>query len=157
MNVLERIRELLDKNSVQYKCWDHPPVHTSEEAAKVRGTPLESGAKAMVLRSKGKYLMVVIAGDKKMDFKKVKKVIGSDRLTLSSPEEVLEVTGCEIGSVPPFGNLFDLPVYLDNSLLRSPIINFNAGKHGTSIAMSIEDYQKVVKPEVVDIALEEGI
>jgi Ala-tRNA(Pro) deacylase len=154
MNVLEEIRKLLDKHKVSYKCWDHPPVHTSEEAAKVRGTPLESGAKAMVLRSEGKYLMVVIAGDKKMDFKKVKGAIDSPRLTLATPEEVKQVTHCVIGSVPPFGNIFKIPVYLDRSLLRSPIINFNAGKHGTSIAMSITDYQKVVQPVLVDVAQE---
>ena len=152
MNVLEEIKKLLDKHKVQYKCWEHPPVHTSEEAAKVRGTSLESGAKAMVLRSEGKFLQVVIAGDKKMDFKKVKKAIGSDRLTLATPEEVLEITNCKVGSVPPFGNIFNIPVYLDQSLLRSPVINFNAGQHGTSIAMSITDYQQVVKPTVVDVA-----
>ncbi len=154
MSALEDIKKLLDSNKIQYKCWDHPPVHTSEEAAKIRGTPLESGAKAMVLRSEGKCLMVVIAGDKKMDFKKVKKAIGSDRLTLATPEEVQQVTQCAIGSVPPFGNIFNIPVYLDQSLLRSPIINFNAGKHGTSIAMSVDDYQKAVQPIVVDVAQE---
>lgn len=151
-SVLEEIRKLLDAQKIQYTCWDHSPVHTSEEAAKIRGTPLESGAKALVLRSEGKFLMVVIAGDKKMDLKKVKKVISSDRLTLATPEEVLRVTHCVIGSIPPFGNLFSIPVYLDKSLLRNVIINFNAGKHGTSIAMSIEDYQTVVKSVVVDVA-----
>ena len=119
MTVLESIRKLLDEHKISYKCWDHPPVHTSEEAAKIRGTELSSGAKAMVLRSEGKFLMVVIAGDKKMDFRKVKKAIGSDRLTLASPEEVRQVTQCVIGSVPPFGNLFGVPVYLDESVLRS--------------------------------------
>ncbi len=154
MNVLESIRKLLDEHKISYKCWDHEPVHTSEEAAKIRGTPLESGAKAMVFRSEGKFLMVVIAGDKKIDFRKVKKIIGSTRLTLATPEEVLDVTSCKVGSVPPFGNIFEIPVYLDESLLRSPIINFNAGKHGTSIAMSVTDYQKVVNPTVVEVSQE---
>ena len=153
-SVLESIRKLLDEKRISYKCWDHPPVRTSEEAAKIRGTPLESGAKALVLRSEGKFLMVVIAGDKKMDMKKVKKAIGSDRLTLATPEEVLQVTHCIVGSVPPFGNLFGIPVYLDKSLLRNVIINFNAGKHGTSIAVSVDDYQKVVQPVLVDVAQE---
>ena len=152
MTVLDSIKKLLDENNVQYKCWTHEPVRTSEDAAKIRGTPLESGAKALVLRSEGKFLMVVIAGDKKMDLKKVKEVIKSRRLSLATPEEVLQVTHCEIGSVPPFGNLVSIPVYLDRSLLRSPVINFNAGRHDTSIAMSAEDYQAVVKPVLVDVA-----
>ncbi len=153
-SVLESIRKLLDEHKITYKCWDHPPVHTSEEAARIRGTPVESGAKAIVLRSKGAFLMVVIAGDRKIDLKKVKDVIKCSRLSLATPEEVLEVTHCVIGSVPPFGNLFSIPVYLDRSLLRSPIINFNAGKHGTSIAMSVTDYQNVVQPVMVDVAQE---
>lgn len=152
MTVLEDIKKLLDTHKISYKCWTHEPVHTSEEAARIRGTPLESGAKALVLRSEGKFLMVVIAGDKKIDLKKVKKAIESDRLSLAMPEEVFQVTQCKIGSVPPFGNLFSIPVYLDQSLLRSPIINFNAGRHDTSIAMNINDYKQVVKPVIVDVA-----
>lgn len=152
MNVLDELRKLLDGHKIQYKCFTHEPVHTSEEAAKVRGVPLESGAKALVLRSEGKFLMVVIAGDKKIDLKKVKEVIKSKRLSLATPEEALQVTHCTIGSIPPFGNLFGIPVYIDISLTKSPIINFSAGRHDTSIAMSIADYQKVVKPVLVDVA-----
>lgn len=156
MTVLEEIRKLLDSRKVSYKSWTHAQVYTSEEAAMVRQEPLSSGAKSMVFRSEGKFLMVVISGDKKIDFKKVKKVIDSDRLTLAKPEEVEKVMHCKVGSVPPFGNLFDIPVYMDESLLRSPIINFNAGRHDTSIAMSIADYQEIVKPTLVEVAQEEA-
>ena len=152
MNVLDELRKLLDQHKISYKCWTHPSVHTSEEAARMRGVPLESGAKALVLRSEGKFLMVVIAGDKKIDLKRVKDVIKSKRLSLATHEEALHVTHCTIGSIPPFGNLFSIPVYLDKSLLRNVIINFSAGRHDTSIAMSIADYQKVVKPVLVDVA-----
>lgn len=154
MIVVDELKRFLDERKIQYKCWTHEPVRTSEEAAKVRGVPLSSGAKALVLRSEGKFLMVVIAGDKKMDLKKVKAVIKSRKLSLATPEEALQVTHCAIGSIPPFGNLFTIPVYVDKSLLDSPIINFNAGRHDTSIAMSIEDYQKAVQPVVVDVAQE---
>lgn len=151
MSVLENIKKFLDDGNVHYECFTHEPVYTSEQAARVRNAPLESGAKAMVFRSEGKYLMVVIAGNKKIDFKKVKKIIGCKSLSLASPEEVLKVMGCEVGSVHPFGNLAGIPVYLDKSL-DSPIINFNAGRHDTSISMSLEDYKKLVNPVVVDVA-----
>lgn len=154
MNVLDEIRKLLDGKNIPYKCWTHAPVHTSEEAANVRGVPLASGAKALILRSEGKFLMVVIAGDQKVDMKKVKKVINSSRLSLATPEEALQVTHCVIGSIPPFGNLFGIPVYCDNSLLKNPVINFNAGRHDTSIAMAAEDYKTAVQPLVVDVAQE---
>ena len=154
MNVLDELKKFLDSHTLSYKCWVHEPVHTSEEAANIRGVPLATGAKALVLRSEGKFLMVVIAGDKKIDLKKVKKVIDSNRLSLATPEEALQVTHCVIGSIPPFGNLFGIPVYVDKSLLNNPIINFSAGRHDTSIAMSSADYQKAVQPIVVDVAQE---
>ncbi len=152
MSVLENLKKFLNDNNVSYECWTHEPVYTSEQAAKVRGTSLESGAKAMVFRSEGRYFMVVISGDKKIDFKKVKKIICSDSLSLATAQEVLNVTGCAVGSVPPFGNLANIPVYLDKSIERSPIINFNAGRHDTSISMSLQDYKRVVKPIIVDVA-----
>jgi Ala-tRNA(Pro) deacylase len=154
MNVLESLKQFLDGHKISYQLLTHAPVHTSEEAARVRGVPLESGAKALVFRSEGKFLMVVVAGNKKVDMKKVKEVIKSNRLSLATPEEALQVTYCTIGSIPPFGNLFNIPVYVDKSLLRSPIINFSAGRHDTSMAMSIEDYQKAVKPVLVEVAQE---
>ncbi|MEM4239629.1 MAG: YbaK/EbsC family protein [Candidatus Woesearchaeota archaeon] len=152
MSLIDELKKFLDDRKIQYKSAVHEPVYTSEQAAKVRNEPLESGAKAMVFRSEGNFLMVVIAGDKKIDFKKVKSVINSSSLSLASPEEVLKVMGCEIGSVPPFGNLVNIPVYMDKSLERSPIINFNAGRHDTSFSMSLADYKKSVRPVVVDVA-----
>jgi Ala-tRNA(Pro) deacylase len=152
MSLIDDLKKFLDDKKIQYKSAVHEPVYTSEQAAKVRNEPLESGAKAMVFRSKGNFLMVVIAGDKKIDFKKVKNVINSSSLSMASPEEVLKVMGCEIGSVPPFGNLANIPVYMDCSLERSPIINFNAGRHDTSFSISLEDYKKAVKPVIVEVA-----
>jgi Ala-tRNA(Pro) deacylase len=152
MSLIDDLKKFLDDRKIKYESNVHEPVYTSEQAAKVRGEPLESGAKAMVFRSKGNFLMVVIAGDKKIDFKKVKAVIGSSSLSMASPEEVLKVMGCEIGSVPPFGNLANIPVYMDKSLERSQIINFNAGRHDTSFSISLSDYIKAVKPVIVEVA-----
>jgi len=152
MNVLDQIKNLLDKNSINYKVLTHEPVHTSKEAAAIRGVDLSSGAKALVFRSKGEFVMVVIAGDKRVDMKKLKRVLSSQSVSLAHPDEVLEVTHCKIGSVPPFGNLFQIPTFLDRSLFRNEIINFNAGRFDTSITMKIAAFQRAVEPKVVDVA-----
>jgi len=154
MNVLEDIKKLLDSNNIQYKLMTHPPLSTSEEAHRIRGTPLEAGSKALIFRSEGKFLMLVISGDKKVDMKKLRHYLKTYRLTLATPEEVLEVTGCTIGSIPPFGNLFNIPVYVDKSLFRNETIYFNAGRHDTSMGMNIDDWDKVVKPIRVSVAQE---
>ena len=150
MNVVDKIKEFLDKNKVSYKLFEHEPTPTSELASKIRGTPLERGAKAIVLRSKGTFLMCVLPGNRKINYKKVKEIIGSRKLSLATPEEVKKVTGCEIGGVPPFGNLFNIPLYVDRNLLNNELIDFNAGLKTVSIEMGSEDYIGITKSIVCD-------
>ncbi len=138
----QQIIELLDKNKIQYKLFEHPPVHTSEEASKVRGVPLHSGAKAMIVRSEGRFYEFVLAADKKLDLNAVKRILNTNSASLASKEEVLEVTDCVPGSVPPFA--WNIPVYADNSLAE--VINFNAGLLEKSLQMSLSDWKKVVRP-----------
>lgn len=144
MNVVEEIKRLLDRNKISYKIFKHEPTPTSEIASKVRGTPLEMGAKSIILRSEGRFLMCVLPGNRKIDFRKVKQILGSRKLSLATAEEVKKVSGCEIGGVPPFGNLFNIPVYLDKSLLDNELIDFNAGLQTVSIEMRSDDYLRMV-------------
>ncbi|MEM1546303.1 MAG: YbaK/EbsC family protein [Candidatus Methanomethylicia archaeon] len=146
---LKLIKELLDGNKIFYNVSEHEPVYTSEQAARVRGVDLKTGVKALVLRREdGGYVMGLVAGDRKIDLKKLAGVVGTKKLRLASPQEVLEITGCEVGSVHPFGNLHGLPVYLDSSILENDMVNFNAGLHTVSIQMKAKDLIKVIKPVI---------
>ena len=89
-------------------------------------------------------------GIDKIDFKKVRKLLKTKSVSFANSEEVLKVTNCEVGGVPPFGNLFKIPVYIDKNLLENKKIDFNAGKQTVSIEMNLNDYIKIVKPEVED-------
>lgn len=152
MDVLADIRKLLDENKIQYNCWTHPDCSTSEEGAAIRGTPLMSGAKALVFRSEGNFLMLVIPGDKQVDMSALRRVLKTKSLSLATPEEAFQVTHCRIGAIPPFGNLFGIPVYVDKTLWRNETIYFNAGRHDTSIGISIDDWEKAVNPTRVAVA-----
>ncbi|HSU72955.1 MAG TPA: YbaK/EbsC family protein [Candidatus Binatia bacterium] len=152
MIVLDAIKKLLDANKVSYQCWTHPDCSTSEEGAAIRGTPLMSGAKALIFRSEGKFLMLVIPGDKEASMTSLKMATRTKSLSLATHEEALQVTGCTIGSIPPFGNLFKIPVYVDKTLWRNETIYFNAGRHDTSIGMSIDDWDQLVQPIRVAVA-----
>jgi len=135
---------------------EHAPVYTSEEAARVRGVELKTGVKALVLKTESdNYVMGLVAADRKIDFKKLAKIVGAKKVELASSEKVLKLTGCEVGSVHPFGNLFDLPTYMDGSVLENQMVNFNAGLHTVSIHMKAEDLVKVVKPLVTDFSKRE--
>ena len=126
---------------------EHEPVRTSEEAASIRGTTLDSGAKAMLLSDGLTLFLAVMSASRKLDSKKFKKLIGSKSLKFASEEEVFNTTKCIPGAVPPFGSIFGIPTYMDESLrTQGNSINFNAGLRTRSVSMKLEDYLEVEKP-----------
>ena len=148
-----KLKNFLEEHKIEYKVYEHEPVYTSEQAARVRGVELKTGVKAMVLKTnEGKFLLGLVAADKKIDLDKLAKFVGVRKLKLASPSEVLEVTGCETGSVHPFGNLYNLPTYLDRSVLENLWVNFNAGLHTVSISMKSEDLARLIKPIICDFS-----
>jgi Cys-tRNA(Pro) deacylase len=151
--VFRKIIDLLEKNKIKYKLIEHEPTFTSEESAKVRGTKLKQGAKALVLKSKKKVFLAVVPANRKINLEKLKSILNVKKLGLASSETVKTKTNCEIGAVPPFGNLIDLETYVDKNLLENEYIAFNAGSHTKSIIMRSNDFVKIVNPKV-DIFVE---
>lgn len=149
-DVFKRIQAFLEEHSVPYEHLTHEHVHTSQDAAKVRGTDIKQAAKALVLKDKqtGKLFMAIVAGDRRLDLKIIKKeIVGSKNVSLAPPEEVLQATGCTVGSVPPFGNLFGLQTYFDQHLADTQEhIVFSAGTHHDSIKMKTADFIAATKP-----------
>jgi len=154
-----QIKKILDENKVKYTHLTHEHVHTSEDAAKIRGTTLSEAAKAIILKVEKKendtksyeFIQAIIGGDQRIDLKKLRNHLNSKNIALASPDEVLEKTGCTIGSVPPFGILFNITVYIDESLLKKEHIVFSAGTHTDSITMKPEDYVKIIGPKILDL------
>lgn len=150
IDVFSQIKQLLDENKVGYEVFEHKPVFTSEEAAKVRGTELKQGAKALVMFSDKKPIMIVLPADRKVDTKKFKAAYKIKDLRMATPDEVKATVHVEIGAVPPFGNLFSIPLYVDNTLFENESIDFNGGSHTKSIEMKSSDYKKVTNPILGD-------
>ena len=146
--VFERLTEMLDAKTVPYDVLRHTPVFTSEEAAAIRGTPLASGAKALICKADENFMMVVLPADRKLASKLVRKAAGAKSLRFASREEVQQLTGLAPGSIPPFGSLFSLPIWCDQRLAEQPRINFNAGDHSISISMAYTDYLTAEQPQL---------
>jgi Cys-tRNA(Pro) deacylase len=155
-----RIKKLLDDASVDYIHLTHDYVRTSEDAAKIRGTNIEDAVKAIILKAEYKdgsgnrsfnFIQAIIPANQRIDLKKLKIILDSKNVSLASPDEVLERTGCTVGSVPPFGKLFNVPMYMDESILKKDFIVFSAGTHNDSIQMKAQDYFEILEPNVVDI------
>ena len=155
MDVVGKIKSLLEENDMWYEEFHHEPVRTSEEAAKTRPEySLSQGAKALILSAKlkggeRKYVMLVLPGDKRIDGKLIKKLLNAKSTSFATPEQVEEITGgVKPGGVPPFGNLFNLDVYVDKSLAVHKKIVFNAGSRSVSIGMKYDDFLALVRPIV---------
>lgn len=157
--VVAQIETLLRDGGFWYERFEHPPVRTSEEAAKERPEySITQGTKSLIVRAKRtgrekEFIMVIVPGDKKFDRKKLKAQTGYDDARFATPEEVAELTnGILPGGVPPFGNLFQLPMFVDQRVFVNEKIIFNAGDRRISIAMKSRDYRELVRPEIFDIA-----
>jgi len=162
-----RLLELLVTEGVDYKLYDHQPVYTSEQAAKVRGVELKTGVKAMVLKKKfsigqdatfetkvslgGPYFLADLAADRRLDFKKLEELLDSPvkKLEFAKKEEVIAVTGCEAGSVHPIGRLFGLDTYLDESVLENEFVNFNIGLLTKSVRIKKDDLVRILESKVL--------
>lgn len=161
--MVERIKALLKENGFWFETFEHQPVRTSKEAAKIRtGYSLEQGTKALIVKVYGRqpsfakvpegqnsFVMLIVRGSDKFDEKKVKNLLGIKEFRFATEEEVVELTGGVLpGGVPPFGNLFGLKVFVDTKVLTNEKIVFNAGDKRFSIGMYSKDWLKLVGPEV---------
>ncbi len=154
MHPYEEIVKALKAKSIHYVELDHDPVYTSEEAANIRGLSLDEGAKSLLLKTKDKFVLVVLSGSKKLDSKKLKKYLGVKDIRFASPAEVNDKLGCIVGACYPFGSIVGVETYVDKSLTTQSNISFNPGLHHKSIKISLSDYLVVENPTPVDVSSE---
>lgn len=150
-SVFERLQAKLTEAGAAFDVLRHAPVYTSEEAAAVRGTPLGSGAKALVVKAAEVFVLLVVPADRRLDSKKARAGLGVKSMRFATREEVEGLTGLQPGSIPPFGSLFGLPSYCDPALALNETINFNAGDHSVSISLRYAEYARVERPAALEM------
>jgi Ala-tRNA(Pro) deacylase len=150
--VFARIEQRLSDAQIPFRVLRHEPVYTSEEAARIRGVPLASGAKALVCKADEQFLMFVLPADRRLANRQIRSEYGFRKLRFATQQEVLDITGLLPGSIPPFGSLFGLATWCDQRLADQPQINFNAGDHAISISMTYADYLQVEQPKLAALA-----
>lgn len=156
--VVQKIKDLLTENSIEFSYFEHEAVRTSEEAHALRpGYELSQGAKALIIKckmseGKRKFVQCIIPGDARLDNTKVKEATGAKSISFATKEESDEITeGIEFGGIPPFGNLFGLPIYMDPGLGKHKEILFNCGDRKATIIMKFADYLRIVSPKEVPL------
>lgn len=153
MKIPKRLIECLDQNKVSYEVLQHPEAVTAQRIAQAEHVKGRHHAKVVMVKSGHQHLMMVLPADHHIDLKKVEKAIG-ETVSLSKEDQFRSLfPDCAIGAMPPFGNLYDLPTYVDKDLAEQDYIVFEAGTHKDAIKMRYRDYEKIVKPKVEDLAI----
>lgn len=155
MPILKRLKEMLDEAKVSYEVYNHALAYTAQEIAAAQHLSGKEMAKVVMLKVDGNMIMGVIPGSQKINQNTVRASVGARTVRLATEEEfVSRFPGCEIGAMPPFGNLFDVPVLVDPTLERDEYIYFNAGNHVQTVRMKYLDFARLVKPRVVRLVEE---
>jgi Ala-tRNA(Pro) deacylase len=152
---LARLKELLNSENVKYVAISHSPAYTAQEIAASAHIAGGEIAKTVMVKLDGKMAMAVLPAPKMVDLDQLAQEAGADRAELADEAEFERLfPGCELGAMPPFGNLFNLPVYADPSLADHPEIAFNAGSHIELVRMGYADFERLVQPHRAQFSAE---
>ena len=147
--VLERIRELLRRQGVEFREMHHEATRTSEDSARVRGEDLRIGGKALLIKVDDEFRLFVLSASLRVDSQAIRAHWNARKTRFATAEELAELTGLVPGAVPPFGRpILPFDVYVDPSITDNDRIAFNAGSLTDSIFLRVEDYLRLVQPEV---------
>ncbi|GLH71369.1 deacylase [Geothrix rubra] len=144
------VKEFLKANGVSHIVIPHPLAFTATSVAGAAHIPGKEMAKTVVVNLDGRPALAVLPADRKVDLERLRRSTGATTIELTNEREfTADFPGCEVGAMPPFGNLYGLEVFVDPHLAADPEIAFNAGTHTELIRMSYKDFERLVKPKLV--------
>lgn len=150
---IKKLKSYLDDNNIKYVSIIHSQAYTAQETAQSAHIPGKEMAKTVIVKSGDDLVMLVLPASEKVDLDLVKGATRSDSVQLASEQDFKDLfPNCETGAMPPFGNLYGMPVYVEESLSRNKNIAFNAGSHTELIKLTYKDFNRLVKPKVTRIS-----
>ncbi|MEX0884843.1 MAG: YbaK/EbsC family protein [Phycisphaeraceae bacterium] len=149
-----RLLPYLDQHDIEYELIHHRLDYSAQRAAADTHTPGRAFAKAVILDVGGQPVMAVVPAPEKIDLGKASQALGAEVKLVDESTLARIFPDAEVGAEPPFGNLYDLPVYVSPHLVDDESITFNAGSHQQAVRMRWEDYERMVHPQVADLTYE---
>jgi Ala-tRNA(Pro) deacylase len=147
------LTELLDREGIKYITIQHSPAFTAQEVAASAHVPGKEMAKTVVAKLDGKPALVVLPAREKVNLDTLRANTGAREVALAAEQEFAGLfPGCELGAMPPFGNLYGLDTYVTTTLAADDEIAFNAGTHTELIKMRYRDFERVVHPKQIDMS-----
>jgi Ala-tRNA(Pro) deacylase len=154
MTILGKLKDYFEKNQVPYEVGYHVRVYTAQEVAASQHVPGKEMAKVVMVKADGKMVMLVLPSSYQVDMKKLKSVLNCKKVGMAKEEEFQELfPDCEIGAMPPFGNLYNLEVWVDQVLTEDESIVFRAGTHVETLKIKYKDYVRLVNPKVDNFSI----
>lgn len=154
MECKSRLERYFRENGVPFQVTSHSPVFTAPEMAAVQHVPGKQVAKVVMARAHNSMVMLVLPANAHVNFETLAALLQAPEARLAHEDEFNALfSDCMIGAMPPFGNLYGVPVYLDRSLTDDPEILFCAGTHTDTMRIRFSDYVKLVKPEIADFSV----
>lgn len=150
---LETLRKFLDDNAVKYVTMKHSPAYTAQELAALAHVPGKDWAKTVMVKLDGRMAMAVVPASSRVVFDLLREASGAKAAELATEQEFKDLCpGCEVGAMPPFGNLFGMDIYVDEALAEDAEIAFNAGTHTEVVRLPYADFERLAKPRVVRLS-----
>lgn len=151
MSMLRRLKDHLDRHQVHYEVLSHPEAHTAPQTAQALHVPGKEIAKVVIVKVGERIVMTVLPANWKVDVKRLKEVFGTGHVRLATEDEFTGLfPDCQVGAMPPFGNLYGLEVYVDQSLTEDEEIVFQAGTYVDAVKLKYRDFASLVQPKVAE-------
>jgi len=145
----KKLEEFLDSHNIRYVTIKHSTAYTAQEIAASAHISGKQLAKTVMVKVNGEMAMAVLPASDKVDFDLLKEAAGASKVELASEQEFKDkFSECEVGAMPPFGNLYGMESFVTESLAEDEEIAFNSGSHTELIKMSYKDFEALVKPKI---------
>jgi len=149
----ERLASHFQEKGVTFEELDFPEVYTAQEVAARLHVPGRQLAKVVIAKVEGELAMLVLPAPARVDFSRLKEALGAEKVELAHEREFAErFPDCEVGAMPPFGGLYQVPTYMDETLMEAGEIVFLAGTHNEALKVSYADYERLAQPVVLNFA-----
>lgn len=147
---VKKLKDFLDKSRIKYVTIKHSEAYTAQEIAASADIPGKELAKTVMVKLDGKMAMTVLPASYRVHFDMLKTATGAKEIELATEKEFKDLfPECDVGAMPPFGNLYDMDVFVAETLTEDEDIAFNAGSHTELIRLAYKDFERLVEPKVV--------
>ncbi len=154
MECKERLEKYFREQGVEYQAVTHPTAYTAQQVAAAEHVPGRQFAKVAIVIADGKTVMLVLPASHRIDFPKLKAALAAKEVRLATESEFAGLfPDCDTGAMPPFGNLYNVPMYVDKALTADPEIVFNAGSHRETLRIKYTDFARLTQSTIIEFAV----